>query len=93
MNENSELENNGTRGAMQQKVITTLFEVIRYCEFHNLKNVEIMIVEQETPWTSKSVKKSPEKFKKLETENEENKGFTRPKNCIKTVHVRVNMAL
>ncbi len=35
MNEKSELENNGTRGAMPQKVITTLFEVIRYCEFYN----------------------------------------------------------
>ncbi len=53
MNERSELENNGTRGSMQQKVITTLFEVIRYCEFYNqrLKNVEIMIIEQETPCT------------------------------------------
>jgi hypothetical protein len=35
MKEKSELENNGTGGAMQQKVITSLFEEIRYCEFYN----------------------------------------------------------
>ncbi len=67
MYERSELENNGTRGAMQQKVITTLFEVVRYCEFYNqrLKNVEIMIVEQETPWTYKSEKKKSRKIEKI----------------------------
>ncbi len=59
MNEKSELENNGMRRAMQQKVITTLFEVTRYCEFYNqrLKNVDIMIVEQETPWRKKKTRK------------------------------------
>jgi hypothetical protein len=53
-----------------------------------------MIVEQETPWTYKREKKEVQKnWKKLDTEKEENKGFLRPKNCKKTVHVRVSMDL